>query len=197
MTRSLKVGIVAMLLSASGCNEQAAAPENGAEQVPAANAVAAPAAVAHTDRASQFTSLAEKDCRTLEANEDEGGDWRGACPGIAPYSLELVSGDLRDDLVVVRGSAKTALAIPELVAHGAFDSLGETAEWRGKAGEMPDVLVARVRVADDKGISDSGSLVIARLGDRPCIVGVVPPMRDQSARARALADSKLPACLTR
>jgi hypothetical protein len=157
-------------------------------------AACGPAGGASAARTSQYSPLDDKACRTIEEIE-ETGDWTGACPGIAGYSLEWSSSDLRDDLTVVRGQDRTDLQIPTIVANGAFDSLGKRAEWRGSAGGSPDVLIVRVHVAIAEGKSDNGRLAIARLTPVPCLVAVVPPGDGQSDRARAIADGKLPDCL--
>ena len=145
-------------------------------------------------RASQFSPIDDKSCRTVE-QDAETGDWVGACAGVAGYELQWSISDLRDDLTIIDGKARTPLSIPAIVANGAFDSLGAKAEWRGRAGARPDVLVVRVHVANAEGKSDSGSLVVARLEPSPCIVAIVAPGAGQSERARAIADSALPDCL--
>lgn len=149
---------------------------------------------AEAARTSQYSPLDDKACRTIEEIE-ETGDWTGACSGVAGYTLEWSSSDLRDDLTVIKGQNRTDLQIPTVVASGRFDSLGKRAEWRGPAGGSPDVLIVRVHVAIAEGKSDSGRLAIARLTPRPCLVAVVPPGAGQSERARAIADGKLPDCL--
>jgi hypothetical protein len=145
-------------------------------------------------RASQFTPIDDKSCRKT-GEDSETGDWTGSCPGVAGYSLDWSISDLRDDLTVIRGGARSQLSIPTLVANGAFDSLGPKAEWRGPAGSAPDVLIVRVHVANVEGRSDSGSLAIARLNPSPCLVAIVRPGAGQSEKARAIADKTLPACL--
>ncbi len=157
-------------------------------------AACGPAKSAAAERVSHYSPLDDKACRTIEEIE-ETGDWTGACPGVAGYSLEWSSSDLRDDLAVISGKNRTDLQIPTLVANGRFDSLGKRAEWRGPAGGSPDVLIVRVHVAIAEGKSDSGRLAIARLAPTPCLVAVVPPGSGQSDRARAIADGKLPHCL--
>ena len=192
-----RLAILTIALALAGCSKSApgeseAAPsaESGADDV-----VATPAATtAAPARASQYSPIDDKACRTIEENE-ETGDWTGLCPGVAGHTLEWSIGDLRDDLTVIDGKARTQLSIPSLVANGAFDSLGAKAEWRGPAGGRPDVLVVRVHVANPEGKSDSGRLAIARLRPKPCLVGIVPPGPGQSDRARAIADGKLPDCL--
>jgi hypothetical protein len=164
---------------------------------PPASSETLPSSDAHeptAERVSQFTTLNEKSCKTVQEDK-ETGDWSGACPGVGPYALNWSIGDLRDDLEVIRGGQRTQLGIPSIVAKGAFDSIGQTLEWRGPAAGPPDVLVARVSVARPDGTSDSGRLTIIWLGEKPCIVAVIPPQAGQSDKARAIADGKLPACV--
>ncbi|MEO7603209.1 MAG: hypothetical protein ABIS39_08145 [Sphingomicrobium sp.] len=145
-------------------------------------------------RASRFTQLDDTACGA-ERIIEETGDWDRDCKGANGYALEWGSGDLREELTIIHGKARTNLEIPTIVAGGAFDALGRTVEWRGPSGSAPDVLVVRVHVADAEGKNDSGRLVLARLGNSPCIVAVVAPAADQSDRARSIADGKLPSCL--
>lgn len=145
-------------------------------------------------RVSQYTQLDDRACGKEHIIE-ETGDWDRKCKGAGGYDLEWSSGDLRENLVLIRSGKETSLDIPAKVAGGAFDSLGKTLEWRGPKGKAPDVLLTRVHVANAEGKNDSGRLAIIRLGARPCVVAVVPPQAGQSDRARAIADGKLPACL--
>ena len=145
-------------------------------------------------RASQYTKLDDKACGAEKVIE-ETGDWDRRCSGPAGYAIEWSSGDLREDLAVIKDGNSTDLQIPTKVAGGAFDALGKTIEWRGPAGGEPDVLVVRVHVANAEGKSDNGRLAVVRLGSAPCIVAIVPVGAAQSERARAIADGKLPDCL--
>src|SRR6476619_5806364 len=95
----------------------------------AAMAMAAPA----PERTSVFTKVSDSACTMIEENE-ETYDWTGSCLGVGGYSLEWSISDLRDDLTVIRGSERTDLQIPSIVAKGPFDSIGDTVEWRGPAG---------------------------------------------------------------
>lgn len=189
--------MAAMSLAVAACSAEAPSEkqdvaEQGPPDIVQASAPNAPLA---KERASQFTELDESKCKTTY-RDDETGDWSGLCPGLGPIALELTSGDLRDDLEIIQAGHKVALGIPTIVAGGAFDSIGKTLEWRGPVSGPPDVLVARVLVARPDGTSDSGRLTVVKLGSRPCIVAVVPPQAGQSGKARAIADGKLPACLT-
>lgn len=157
---------------------------------------ATPAEIAH----SQFTSLESKNCRMIEQNLDEGPYTRELCVGPAGYQLEVSESDLRQDIeVIAPGGAMTALGLSEIVANGAFNSLGKVAEWRGEARARPTTLIVRLNVAggpngDEPDIS---RLVVARLKAPACVVAIVPPSAGQNAQARRIADGKLPACLSR
>lgn len=169
----------------------------GNTPVPAENLSSAPVAVAAvpaSERVSRFTQLDGSACGPEKIIE-ETGDWDRRCEGAGGYALEWGSGDLREDLAVLRAGKSTDLEIPSKVAGGAFDALGKTVEWRGPVGAAPDVLVVRVHVANAEGKNDSGRLAIARLGNSPCVVAVVPVGAGQSDRARAIVDGKLPDCL--
>lgn len=178
--------LIAALLFA-GCQEASSiAPDQTVE--------AAPPAVGDPARSSRFTKVTEANCPMVEQVE-ETGDFTRRCGGVGGWSLLWSSSDLRDDLTARRGKVSSDLELPTLVANGAFDALGETVEWRGPVGGEPDLIVARVHVSGPDGTSDSGRLAIARLGERPCLVAIVPPGPGQSDRARAIADRPLPQCL--
>lgn len=182
-----------------GCQESSSTASNQSASAaePAANGAVsptAPGAPAVPARASRFTKVTESACPLVDEDK-ETGDFSRKCPGIAGWTLIWSSGDLRDDLAVARGKVAKSFDYPGLVAKGPFDAIGETVEWRGPAGGEPDVLVARIHVARPDGTSDSGRLAVARLGEEPCIVAIVPPGAGQSERARAIADGTLPQCL--
>ncbi len=190
-------GLLSISLALAGCGE----PAPGAnEAAPVPDTIASERAATPTGgtvaptRSSQYSPIDDKSCRTIEENE-ETGDWIGACPGLAGYTLEWSIGDLRDDLTIIDGKTRAQLAIPSLVAKGAFDSLGAKAEWRGATGARPDVLIVRVHVANAEGKNDSERLAVARLMPKPCLVAIVPVGAGQSERARTIADGKLPGCL--
>lgn len=170
--------------------------EGASSSSPGQAAAVAPLTAGTPARSSRFTKISEANCPLVELIE-ETGDFSRRCNGIDGWSLSWTSGDLRDDLTAQSGKVSAALQLPSLVANGAFDALGHTVEWRGPAGGAPDLIVVRVHVARPDGSDDSGRLAIARLGDRPCLVAIVPPGPGQSARARAIADSPLPQCLGR
>lgn len=175
---------------AAGTSEPTPAPEN---TVAAANVIAA-----ESDQRSRFTSIDSAQCPLIEENVEEGGWWRRLCEGLAGYKLELSESDLRQDMVVLSADGRRSeLGLSDIVANGAFNSLGKTAEWRGADPASPQALIVRLDVASDpEGKKpDVSKLVVVRLKPPACIVAVVPPGSGQNEAARTIADGKLPACL--
>lgn len=179
---------------------------NEASEAPIQNEFPAPLAenteqpVVAANNRSRFTSIDSAKCKLLEQNIEEGGWSRRLCDGPAGYKLELTDSDLRQDIIVIPPSGKRSeLGLTEIVANGAFNSLGKTAEWRGADPSSPDALIVRLGVtADPEGKKpDVSNLIVARLKPSACIVAVVPPSAGQNERARAIADGKLPECLER
>jgi hypothetical protein len=72
---------------------------------------------------------------------DEGGSYRGICPGVAGYRLEVTEGDLRQTLnVITPNKKKYELDLSNV--SGAFSNLGPRAEWRMN-GKVPAALIFR------------------------------------------------------
>ncbi|MEO7655112.1 MAG: hypothetical protein ABIS23_05450, partial [Sphingomicrobium sp.] len=160
-------------LALAGCGQEVdRGNEPAAAEVPVIETSEPAIKSASGERASHFTQLDDNACGA-ERIIEETGDWDRDCKGAGGFALEWGSGDLREDLTIIHGKARTDLQIPGVVAGGAFDALGKTIEWRGPIGGAPDVLVVRVHVADAEGKNDSGRLAVARLGAAPCIVAIV------------------------
>jgi hypothetical protein len=146
---------------------------------------------------SRYTSLDPASCKLLEENV-EGRDWRRRCPGFAGYALETSESHMRQDLAMVAPNGqRSELNLTRLVASGALNRLGKTAEWRGLAGGQPRALIVRLNVAPDSdgGGPDVSNLLVVRIEPPTCIVAVVGRRPHQNERARAVADGKLPACV--
>jgi hypothetical protein len=205
MMRKLWVAIAIPMLWACGADRAAdgranetAVKSEPPTQAPENAMLAANAVARQADERSQFTSIDPPSCKLLEENIEEGGWSRRLCNGVAGYKLELTDSDLRQDIIVIPAKGdRSELGLTEIVALGAFNALGKTAEWRGADLSAPEVLIVRLGVAaDPEGWKpDVSNLIVARLKPSACIVAVVPPGAGQNERARAIADRKLPACL--
>jgi hypothetical protein len=136
---------------------------------------------------SRYSSLEQASCELVQGTGQEGKSARRRCAGSAGYALETSENDPLYNLAIVspRG-ARSQLDLSDVVPDG---DLGTTAEWRGQGKGQPRALI--MRVTDTNNTSD---LVVVKLGETPCIVGVVPRGPGQNAKARAVADGKLLNC---
>ncbi|MGD9588110.1 MAG: hypothetical protein AB7Q37_06525 [Pyrinomonadaceae bacterium] len=147
------------------------------------------ASVIHSQNRSIYTGLSEKDCRTLEATDEEGGSYRGVCPGVGGYKLELLEGDLRQSINVVdpKGT-KHELKFWEM--FGGFSSVGPRAEWRMK-GKTPVALIVRFNVSENPEDSTkiTSYLVVIKITPSDiCVTDALKPTRSHNAEARGAAD---------
>ncbi|WP_310468256.1 hypothetical protein [Sphingomonas sp.] len=190
----------------SGCDSGSPVPESNLARNPSVveqpdvAATARPQAARPPEvDAGRYSSIDPAACKELERNDEEGGYSRHSCGGPAGYALEISESDLRQDVVVIApGGGRSRLQLSSLVANGAFNSLGKTAEWRG-AEDQPSALIVRLNVAagPEPIRPDISNLVVARLANPACVVAVVPPGPDQNAKARRIADGDLTKCIGR
>lgn len=139
---------------------------------------------------SVYTDLIDTKCKTIELNENEGGWYKGLCPGIAGYKLELIEGDLRQTINIIDPKGTThELHFWKLT--GAFSAVGEKAEWRMK-GKRPIALIVRLNVSEhqDDGTSrNKGYLVVAKITPQAiCVTHFLAPTRSHNFEARRAAD---------
>lgn len=204
MTRIALAPLVALLL-ASGCSEQAQPPSAeaspaaestsaSAEPAPAASS-ASPSAAASDGPASRYTSL--KNCTVVD---DGGGeDWSvSRCPGLGGYDLVINYGDARDSLAIVKNGKEIAEWNLWLRAGGGFNSVGETAEWRGVLKGTtftPRALIVR-NIANRDPERPERTTELLEVFDlvQACPVASIEPRANQNAEARAIADGPARAC---
>jgi hypothetical protein len=144
---------------------------------------------------SIYTDLNADKCKTLSSNPDEGGQYRGECPGVGNYKLEVLEGDLRQTINVVH---KQSGDIWELdlwsKVSGGFSAVGEKAEWRVKKVNgkwKPIALITRFNASENPEDSSkiTSYLVVTKFdGEFVCVTDVVKPMKKQNEKARKLAD---------
>ena len=147
-----------------------------------------------TDVDSLYTSLDVRDCKTLELQEDEGGSYRGRCPGTAGYRLELIEGDLRQTLTVIDPKGRAFPLDLWSTVSGAFSLLGSKAEWRVRRSggrTMPIALLVRYNANEDPERPEKSTsyLVVSKITpDAICVTDVVAPQPNANEQARVLAD---------
>lgn len=139
---------------------------------------------------SVYTSLSDKNCKTLRKPVSDELGYLGECRGVAGYKLQLTEGDLRQSINVLTPQRKK-FELGFWNVSSAFSSIGEKAEWRVK-GKIPTALIVRFNASenpDDSSILTTYLIVSKIARNRACITDVVSPGADQNDRARMLADS--------
>src|SRR3954471_10955582 len=103
-------------------------------------------AVAFGQNKSIYTSLAAKNCKTLDVNKGMAGNYSGRCPGVSSFQLDVYLDDERNSVAVVFPS-KRLFPLDLWNYFSGFSELGETAEWRLK-GKIPVGLIVRLKVSE-------------------------------------------------
>jgi len=137
---------------------------------------------------SIYTSTSTKACKTIESSAKEAGFYRGRCPGVGGYRLELLEGDLRQTLNVIT-PAKKKSELNFWQYNGSFSSIGEKVEWRLSKG-VPVALIARFNVSNPEDSAKTTSfLVVSKIGRKEsCVVEIIDPVAKQNEKARVSAD---------
>ena len=144
--------------------------------------------VASAQNKSVYTTLAAKNCKTVDVNKGMAGNYSGRCNGVGGYQLDVYLDDERNSIGVVLPSRKVVGL--DLWNHfGSFSELGETAEWRMK-GKQPVGLIVRLKVSDrGEGKPPTSYLIVSKIdGTGACVTDIVKPGKGQNARAQSLAD---------
>lgn len=139
---------------------------------------------------SVYTSLDTKDCKTIEANAEEAGWYRGRCKGVAGYSIELLEGDIRQTINIIDPRKKEHELELWYKVSGGFSATGMKAEWRMK-GKVPIALIVRFNASEDpeKPEKTTSYLVVSKITkSKICVTDVLKPMKNQNEAARELAD---------
>lgn len=152
--------------------------------------VAAATTLAQANR-SLYTSLEAKQCRTIKTETTGAGDYVGRCHGVAGYSLLLLEGDLRQNVIVVTPlRARHSLDLWDVVSGG-FSYVGPKAEWRIKRKKGPVALILRYNASEDPEHPNrkTSYLVVAKITpDEICVTDKIPGGAKANEDARAAAD---------
>ncbi len=154
--------------------------------------IASVAAAVAQSNSSAYTSLEEKQCRTIKSADS---DYEGRCRGVAGYALLVTEGDLRQNVTVITPQgAKHSLDLWEVIS-GAFSSVGPKAEWRmakqnGKL--LPVALIVRYNASEDPAQPNKLSSYLAVTKITPteiCVTDKISPGPTANEDARRAADS--------
>ena len=144
---------------------------------------------------SVYTSLTVKNCRTIKTETTGAGDYEGRCPGVSGYSLTLLEGDLRQNIIVnTPKGAKHSLELWDVVS-GAFSHVGPKAEWRmtRQKGKLhPVALIIRYNASEnpDNPNKHTSYLAVAKItATEICVTDKISPGPNANTEARRAADS--------
>jgi hypothetical protein len=144
---------------------------------------------------SVYTSLDDKHCRTIKVETTGAGDYEGRCRGVAGYSLTLLEGDLRQNIVVnTPKGAKHSLELWDVISGG-FSYAGPKAEWRmaRRNGKLvPVALIIRYTASEipDQPEKHTSYLAVAKITPTEiCVTDKILPGPNANVEARRAADS--------
>ncbi len=140
---------------------------------------------------SAYTSLEAKQCRTIRTETTGAGDYEGRCRGVAGYSLTLLEGDLRQNIIVnTPKGTKHSLDLWDVISGG-FSSFGPKAEWRINS-KSPVALIIRYNASENPDSPDKRTSYLAVAKITPteiCITDKISPSANANIEARSAADS--------
>ena len=149
------------------------------------------ATVSAQSNRSVYTSLEEKQCRTIKSANSETGDYEARCRGTAGYTLLVSEGDLRQNITVVTPKgAKHSLDLWDVISGG-FSSVGPKAEWR-ISDRKPVALIVRYNASEDPAQPDKKSsyLAVTKItATEICVTDKISPGPNANEEARRAADS--------
>lgn len=144
---------------------------------------------------SVYTDLGGKSCKTLERDDEAAGYLLEQCAGVAGYKLQVVSGDDRQSITVVKPDGSKHELSFGLIGGGGFSGLGAKAEWRVKRENgkvVPIALIVRLNVSTNPSEPDKTTsyLTVTKITPREiCLVEAIEPKPNANEAARAAADS--------
>ena len=143
---------------------------------------------------SVYTSLGVKQCRTIKTETTGAGDYEGRCRGVAGYSLTLLEGDLRQNIVVnTPKGANHSLELWDVISGG-FSHVGPKAEWRvtRQHGKLsPVALIIRYTASEnpDNPNKHTSYLAVAKITPTEiCVTDKISPGPNANVEARRAAD---------
>lgn len=152
---------------------------------------------------SEYTSVNEDDCQTLESSAlsdtDEGDFYTGLCPSLGGYTVKISGGDLR--YAVLLSYQDTVI---QLIHPPGFHDMGSSKiEWRTRTQngvKEYTALIYRLQFQDYNQKTgenfENEQLVVVRLNKADsCTVGVVNKQTNMNEKARKIADNLNAPCI--
>jgi hypothetical protein len=144
---------------------------------------------------SSYTSIAQKDCQTLES--DNLGSIE-ECESFAGMKIIVIEGDIKQGIILTRDNKRYELDFRSVIAQG-FISLDLELEWRYKRQEFdnPMAMIIRLEVNEDEEDMEkiTSYLLVSKITEKEiCIVGKIQIEENQDEIAYKMAEEayKLP-----
>jgi hypothetical protein len=142
---------------------------------------------------SIYTSTLVKDCKTIEQDNEGAGYYRGECPGVGGYKIELIEGDIRQTINMIAPNGTSSELNFWSTVSGGFSAVGEKAEWRitrnGKK-VTPFALIIRYNAQNPETEKNDSFLVVVKItGNSACVTEIIKPTANQNVKAREAADN--------
>ena len=144
------------------------------------------AGAAMSQNASTVTSLSKKVCRELKASAKDNVLYRGRCPGVGGYKIEILAGEEHEYIELITPAGRH---FDVSINPVSYSFLGKSVEWRTKGGKPYALIIPFNLKAPDSSRSTTSLAVSKITFTTACVTNVVEPSRNQAARARKLADS--------
>lgn len=143
---------------------------------------------------SSYTSIEDKDCKVTQTYENNMGA-SVVCEKFEQFGVEVSDSDARMSITIKHHDIEYPQRYSSTVG-AVFSSLGSKIEWRYPKGESyaPHAFIARVNLSIEDEKSSSVSKTVSKLAVSKidqhsiCVVGVIPPVKNQNVLARELAD---------
>lgn len=194
-----RIVLIALVLVAAACGREPGGDQPPRSTAPTRDSQPMIAADSHTRPASEdatgairseYTSLAEEQCRVLTVHEETGGSV-SRCPGLAGYALNVSDDDARMSVDVIGpDGAEHPLNYWSVITHS-FSSLGPRAEWRMR-GKAPIALIVRVNASEDPENPNrtTSYLAVAKItAGEICVTDRIAPVAEANTLARQAADA--------
>jgi opacity protein-like surface antigen len=144
---------------------------------------------------SMYTNLDGRQCRTLESDTSGAGYYRGQCPGVAGYKLQVEEGDIRQNITIITPRGKKHSLDLWSVVGSSFSFVGKKAEWRvqRRGGKItPVALIVRYNLSNAEDSTKQGIsyLTVSKItADKICVTHKISPSANANEEARQAADN--------
>ncbi len=143
-----------------------------------------------TSNTSSYTTIEQKDCRTLDS---DGVGSIQACEPFEDITVKVIEGDLRQSIILTREGKEYNLNFWSIISP-MFSYLGNKIEWRHELEKPKNLkgMIVRFEASDNFDNLDKHSsyLVVSKITkDNMCVVAKVAPSEEQNKVARKILDS--------